>query len=128
MRHGAMTTNTTQDVAPIRLQKKILRALTAGRPSAGEEAPDGEGSQAAGPTWSIHAGYGGFESVRRAWGHMSTSRAGGGVSAWLRTRQQAAPQPAEPVEGLDAAECAVRELNPQPADLGPLLSTIGWAA
>jgi transcriptional regulator with XRE-family HTH domain len=34
--------------------------------------------------------------------------------AWLLTGQQTAPQPAGPVEGLD--ECAVRELNPQPAD------------
>jgi transcriptional regulator with XRE-family HTH domain len=32
---------------------------------------------------------------------------------WLHTGQQSAPQPG-PVEGLD--ECAVRELNPQPAD------------
>ena len=33
MRHGAMTTNPTRDVAPISVQKKIARALTRGRPS-----------------------------------------------------------------------------------------------
>ena len=30
MRHGAMTTNPTRDVAPISVQKKIARALTPG--------------------------------------------------------------------------------------------------
>jgi hypothetical protein len=30
MRHGAMTTNTTRDFASIRVQKEMVRALTAG--------------------------------------------------------------------------------------------------
>jgi len=64
LRHGAMTTNPTRDVAPISVPKKIVRALTPGETgAAGEEDPHGQGGQAAGPgrPGRVHAGHGGSD-------------------------------------------------------------------